>query len=314
MARVAARTRTADLVLPAVNALVRLTIGGTPDPDDQPVAANVPSRIEDLQPADPKVKGGRTQLFVAVPHYPGDVNVPRPGTACTVTWVSNDGLYDLPTAFVERVVVGPVVWAWRVEVTGTARRAQRRRYVRVPWSEPVRVDLIPVARIRPPAAGPAEPPAAEQADDAASGAASGQSDAAEQVGGTGTGDTGTGDTAEPEEAAGEEPAPRPEHDDGDDERETVHGTTLDLSEGGIRCALPSPPLRSGQPVRVHLDVQDEQLVLDGTVVRVKVVTPRPGARPVCETGIAFTEPDKYGDLLRKVVFNEQLRSRRSGLE
>lgn len=265
MARVTARSRPADAVLPAVNTLVRLTIGTTADPADDPVAANVPSRIEDLQPADPKAKGSRTQLFVAVPHYTGDVTVPRPGIACTVTWVSSDGLYDLPTAFGERVVVGPVARAWRVEVTGKARRAQRRRYVRVPWIAPVRVDLTPVARTLSPDAGPS-PQAATEPDD----------------------------------------------DDG--ERESVHGTALDLSEGGVRCSLPAPALRSGQPVQVHLEVEGEHLVLDGTVVRIVVTTPRPGARPVFETGIAFTAPDTYGDLLRRAVFSEQLRSRRSGLE
>jgi hypothetical protein len=271
MAR-AARSRTAAAVLPAVNTLVRLTISTTADPDGLPAAANVPSRIEDVQPADSQVKGSRTQLFVAVPHYPGDVNVPRRGTACTVTWVSADGLYDLPAGFVERVVVGPVVWAWRVEVTGRAQRAQRRRFVRVPWRSTVRLDVVPVVRF------------GDAADD-----------------------------AEPEPGAGidpgAEPGPGAEAPTAD-----VHGNTLDLSEGGIRCMLPPPPLRMGQPVRVHLTVEDQALVLDGTVVRVKVVAPKPGAHPACETGICFTEPDEYGDLLRKVVFSEQLRLRRSGVQ
>jgi hypothetical protein len=268
MARAAARSRTADAVLPAVNALVRLTIGSTADPDDPPAAGNVPSRIEDVHPADAQVRGSRTQLFVAVPHYPGDVNVPRPGTACTVTWVSTDGLYDLPAGFVERVVVGPVVWAWRVEVTGRAQRAQRRQFVRVPWRSPVRLDVVTVVRF----GGPVH-----------------ESDAA-----------ATDPDAEPTSDA---------QDEG-----TVHGDTLDLSEGGIRCVLPPPPLPMGQPVRVHLTVQEQALVLDGTVVRVRVAEPKPGARPVCETGICFTEPDEYGDLLRKAVFSEQLRLRRSGVQ
>jgi hypothetical protein len=264
MARAAARPRPADAVLPALNTLIRLTIGTrSSDPDAEPLVANVPSRIEDVEPADPQAKGGRTQLFVAVPHYAGDVDVPRPGTACTVTWVSPGGLYDLPTGFVERVVVGPVVRAWRVEVTGPAVRAQRRRYVRVPWTKPVVVEVLPVVRL--PHTNPVD---AEEAGD-----------------------------------PGSEPA----------ERETVHGNTLDLSEGGIRCTLPPPPLRDGQPVRVQLDVEGNSLVLDGTVVRVKVTTAKPGGRPHCETGIAFTEPDEYGDLLRKVIFSEQLRSRRSGI-
>jgi hypothetical protein len=286
----AARPRSGAAVLPAVNTLVRLTIGrcagsdSGPDagsdsgPDAGPVAANVPSRIEDVIEPAPAGKGfGRgggtvpTQVFVALPHYRGDVDVPRPGTACTVTWVSSDGLYDLPTGFVERVSVGPVVYAWRLDVTGAARRAQRRRYVRASWTRPVVVDVIPVARLH------------------QDGSAVGGED---------------GSVAEELSCAGG----------------TVHGITLDLSEGGIRCLLPPPPLRTGQPVRAHLEVEGERLALEGTVVRVAGRAGREGregrgdtrgAGPQNEIGIAFTEPDEHGDLLRRVVFGEQLRSRRS---
>jgi hypothetical protein len=277
MARPAARSHPADVVLPGVNALVRLTIGAGPGLDDDPVATNVPSRIEDVVPADPRVKGSRPQLLVAVPHYAGDVNVPRPGAACAVSWVSSDGVYDLPTGFLERVVVGPTVWAWRVEVIGHAERAQRRRFVRVPWTRPIVVDVVPVARLFP----------QHHAGDGVDGA----------EGGAGAGDGVDGAEDDLWSGGG-----------------TVHGSTLDLSEGGVRCVLPPPPVRSGQPVRVHLEVQGDQLVLDGTVVRVKATVPRPGAHPQYETGIAFTEPDLHGDLLRRAVFSEQLRSRRSGME
>jgi hypothetical protein len=265
MSRTVPNRRTADDVLPGVNVLVRLTIGATTDPDDPPLAANVPSRIEDVVLADPRVKGSRTQLYVAVPRYPGDVDVPRPGTACTVTWVTSDGLYDLPAGFVERVVVGPVVWAWRVEVSGRAVRAQRRRYVRVSWTAPVVLDVVPVVRLNRPVDGTCPVDGVSLVDGA------------------------------------------------DAEGDAVHGTTLDLSEGGIRCLLPLPPLPTGQLVRVHLKLEGDQLTLEGTVIRVRVAARAPGAPRQCETGIAFTEPDRYGDLLRKVVFGEQRRVRRSGL-
>lgn len=279
MARPTARPCPGDVVLPGVNTLVRLTIGAGPAPGDDPVATGVPSRIEDVVPADPRVKGSRLQLYVAVPHYPGDVNVPRPGTACQVSWVGPDGVYDLPTGFVSREMVGPVVRAWRVEVTGLAERAQRRRFVRVPCTKPIVVDVIPVATLV---------PHVDTGDGVEGGA---------EVGGGA--DTGGG-----AEAGG----------DPWSEGGTVHGSTLDLSEGGTRCVLPPPPVCSGQPVRVHLEVEGEQLALDGTVVRVKMTAAKPGARPRCETGIVFTEPDLYGDLLRRFVFSEQLRSRRTGLQ
>ncbi|HET9655780.1 MAG TPA: PilZ domain-containing protein [Kineosporiaceae bacterium] len=262
--------------LPGLNTLVRLTIGSA----DPPIAANVPSRVEDVSLADPRVKGSVTELFVAVPHYPGDVAVPRVGTACTVSWVGSDGVYDLPVGYLDRAVVGPGVHAWQVAVTGTAVRAQRRRFVRVSWAAPIVVDVVPVVRTRPdPGAGtpgpdPVDPPA---------------------------GEAGPGDGSGPE---GEEPTVAA----------TLHGTTLDLSEGGVRCLLPPPQLRAGQPVRVNLEVEGELLHLDGTVVRSDRRAPVAGREPQCDTGIAFTEPDEHGDLLRRAVFSEQLRSRRAGIE
>jgi hypothetical protein len=60
-------------------------------------------------------------------------------------------------------------------------------------------------------------------------------------------------------------------------------------------------------------VAGDRLALEGTVVRVEIRPPKPGAERQCEIGIAFTEPDEHGDVLRKAVFDEQLRSRRSGL-
>jgi hypothetical protein len=271
MSRPSARGRAPEIALPGVNTLVRLTIGSGPDPRADPVASDVPSRIEDLVPADPAVRGSSPELFVAVPHYRGDVSVPRAGTACTVIWVTPQGVYELPTGFVERVVVGPVVWAWRLAVTGPAQRAQRRHYVRVSWTEPIVVDVAPAAP--------------DREDDEVDG--------------------------------GDAPAAQEVEDDGPGEAPTaglVHVTTLDLSEGGVRCMLPPPPLRNGQRVRVRLEVDGTALQLDGTVVRVRVGSRTPGAAPECETGIAFSEPDEYGDLLRRVVFSEQLRSRRAGVE
>ncbi len=266
MVRSAARRRPPELVLPEVNSLIRLTVGSSPDPDDTPVAANLPSRVEDVVRADPRSRGSVTEVFVAVPSYAGDVDVPRPRTACSVSWVTRQGVYELPCAFVDRVSVGPVVRAWRLAVTAPARRAQRRRFVRVPWTARIEVEVVPVA----PGMGVA---GASEVD----------------------GDGG------PAAVYAEGPC-------------VLHANALDLSEGGLRCLLAPPPLRDGQPVRVQLDVEGQRLVLDGTVIRVRSGRRAPGGPVECETGIAFTEPDEFGDLLRRAVFTEQLRSRRSGVE
>jgi hypothetical protein len=267
MSRTTARP-TPNPDLPELNTLIRLTIGSS-DPDAPPVATNVPSRIEDVRLPDPGVPGGVTELFVAVPRYPGDVDVPEAGTACTVTWAGPTGVYDLPVGYRDRAVLSPAVQTWRVAVTGAAVRAQRRHFVRVPWAVPIVVELIPVVRSRP-SSGP--------------------------VSGPGPGASGL------------------QHDEDSEGPARIHGMSLDLGEGGLRCRLPPPQLRWGQPVRVSLEVDGEQLQLEGTVVRSAPRAPVPGREAQCDAGIAFTAPDEYGDLLRRAVFTEQLRGRRAGTE
>ncbi len=98
----------------------------------------------------------------------------------------------------------------------------------------------------------------------------------------------------------------------------VQGVTTDLSEGGLRCIVPTHGL-SQRCVRVDLEVEPGQLLtLDGTVLRTAAVAAvaAPAAfgtvQPV-ETVIAFRSPEMYGDSLRKAIFAEQMRQRRAAL-
>ncbi len=129
-------------VLPGVNTLVKLTVGRSDDPSGPVLVADVPSRVEDLG-SDRLIGPIRWAdlLWVALPRYDGDVEVPESGTACRVSWPTPVGLYELPTAFEGRERVGPAVRAWRLRVTGPALRVQRRRYVRVAWTGPVTIEL-----------------------------------------------------------------------------------------------------------------------------------------------------------------------------
>ncbi|MEJ2579361.1 MAG: PilZ domain-containing protein [Kineosporiaceae bacterium] len=226
-------------VFPQLNQLIRITVGRSADPDDDPVAADIPSRVEDVSvvPGQGRRAPSRRILHVAVPSYAGNVELLRDGTWCGVAWLTPTGVFELPTAFEGRDMVGPVVKAWRLVVTGPTVRAQRRRFVRVPWTAPVRV-----------------------------GCADGR---------------------------------------------VLDGQCIDLSEGGIRCLLPRPPIEAGDEVEVTLNGADGPMRLPAAVHRAQVVT-TPSGKQV-ETVLVFTDPEPQADTLRRLVFEEQLRARRAGL-
>jgi hypothetical protein len=89
------------------------------------------------------------------------------------------------------------------------------------------------------------------------------------------------------------------------------GTTVDLSEGGLRVILPEPGLPDRTAIRVLLTVCGQVLVLRATTVWNRPA-PAPAVRLV-ETGISFDDVEEHGDLLRQVVVDAQLRARRVSL-
>lgn len=225
-------------VLPEVNKLIRISVGAGPDPDDDRVADDVPSRVEDVSvvPGPSRRSAPRRILHVAVPSYAGDLEGPRDGTWCGVSWLTPAGVFEVPTAFEGRDMVGPVVKAWRLVVTGPTVRAQRRRFVRTSWTAPLRVRI---------------------AD------------------------------------------------------RTLSGQCSDLSEGGVRCLLPLPPLDADTEVEVTLNGPDGPLVLTARVLRAEEITVQ--SDKLVQTVLVFSDPDVHGDMLRRLVFEEQLRARRAGL-
>lgn len=254
-------------LLPGLNTLIRVTVGSSADPQDPPVASQVPSRVEDLVAGEEMHDMGWPTpiLWIAPPHYSGDVEIPERGTACTVSWPTPAGIYQLNVTFEGRDLIGPTVRAWRLQVSGPSIRAQRRRYVRVLWTGPVALEL-PSAPI-----APTEEPGAEAPE---------------------------GDRGEDAGSSTEEPR-------------SLSGAMVDLSEGGLRCLLPPPLLRTGQRVRITLPVAGQLVETGATLVWTK-----PRITPVgtfAEAGFSFDDPEEHGDFLRRVVFGEQLRTRRAGL-
>jgi hypothetical protein len=126
-----ARVRSARKPALDVNALVRITLAGT---GERPLAVSAPSRVEDLD-IDPAT-GLAASYLVAAPSFAGDLERPPAGSPVELEWLTERGLCSLPARY-EAAENGPLgLRLWRLKVTGTATRHERRRYVRAPWSLP----------------------------------------------------------------------------------------------------------------------------------------------------------------------------------
>ncbi len=151
-------------MLPRINTLVRVAVGSSENPADGLRAAAVPSRVEDVEDITdavdaasgangvgaahvvaPLVGAGvvprlRRRVLVATPRFRGDVEEPAPGTACTLTWTTAQGVVELPVAFdlaTARTSDPAVLRHWWLVVTGEAVRVQRRDWFRCPVALPV---------------------------------------------------------------------------------------------------------------------------------------------------------------------------------
>jgi hypothetical protein len=94
------------------------------------------------------------------------------------------------------------------------------------------------------------------------------------------------------------------------ERRWFDGIMVDLSEGGVSCALATPPmsLQADIPVQVELTVGTDAVVLGGHVVRTETV-----ASGEVVVGVCFEElSPRMSDQIRKDVFSLQIRQRARG--
>lgn len=92
----------------------------------------------------------------------------------------------------------------------------------------------------------------------------------------------------------------------------LSGRTTDLGEGGLRCLLVGDPLVAGAAVRADLTLADgSTLSVPGSVLR---SDPAARAPDHADTVVRFDDPEPQGDDVRRVIFAEQLRLRRLGLD
>ncbi|WP_142160743.1 PilZ domain-containing protein [Cellulomonas sp. SLBN-39] len=124
--------------IPHVNQRVRVVL----DPDAAEPGSGVPTRVEDVEVV---VDGTelRHHVLVSPPWYGGDVEPPAEDSRMTLVWPTERGVLELPVRFVRIDRMAEGVRGWRLVVVGSATRLQRRQFVRVPVGLPVSVETRP---------------------------------------------------------------------------------------------------------------------------------------------------------------------------
>jgi hypothetical protein len=228
--------------VPNVNALVRVTLAGD---GELPTAASAPSRVEDV--VLDVTSGLPTHYLVAAPSFRGDLERPPTGSPCELEWLTERGLCSLPTRL-ESVEQGPRgLRMWRLAVTGTMTRHERRRYVRAPWALPAAL----VVRDR---------------------------------------------------AASDVP----------DLPEAYDAAAINVSEGGLLCTSSGLALPQDLPLLAQFTIGEKSFEIPSSVVW-SMLREGPGGPPRVVSAIEFDDPSRQGDVLRPLIFQEQLRLRRAGL-
>lgn len=106
--------------LPELNTLVRVCIG---EGDREGYASRVESR-------------DGLVLTLAAPSFAGDLFVTRAGMGLVVRWTGSRGVFEVD-GLLEAVDRDESVLVWTIRTVGDIRLAQRRRYVRVAFTDPV---------------------------------------------------------------------------------------------------------------------------------------------------------------------------------
>jgi hypothetical protein len=206
-----------------------------------------------------------------------------------VVWSTDRGVLELPVQFIGVERVGEIVSAWRVRVTGPAARVQRRHFVRVPYATPVILTVV------------------EPEDDPFVGIPAPRTEAAPQVAPAAAAGGAGLDAAGPDAAGLDSEPCAPAL-----PASPLLGKTVDLSEGGMRCVV-DHELPVDTKVIAGFAFGEDNFRLEARIVRSFPYRDRSGQTdpPKWDTGVRFVNPDLSGDVLRKNIFAEQMRLRRS---
>jgi hypothetical protein len=96
--------------------------------------------------------------------------------------------------------------------------------------------------------------------------------------------------------------------------DSYQATAVNVSEGGLLCLSPAPAMPSTLPLVARFTIEQACFETPASVVwSVLRNSNGPGNVTQAESAIAFDDPGKYGEVLRPLVFQAQLRARRQGL-
>jgi hypothetical protein len=135
-----------DEVNLAVNDAVRVNVAGNGVLTQERAARGARTRIEEVLPG--HGAAGRTRYVVTAPRRVNDLRPPTPGTACTLEWPGEGGLWMMPVSFVGTADFPHGGSGWLLDAVDSAWQDERRRYLRVRWSVPVAITLMSAAEVR----------------------------------------------------------------------------------------------------------------------------------------------------------------------
>ena len=96
----------------------------------------------------------------------------------------------------------------------------------------------------------------------------------------------------------------------------IEGIAVNVSEGGLLCLSPKPVLPANLPLTVRFTIESACFEVGCSVVwslaRERDTANEPGLLTV-ESALVFLDPRRYGEVLRPLLFQAQLRGRRAAL-
>lgn len=130
----------------SVNDTVRVNVTGNGALTQERAARGARTRIEGIRPG--QGSDGGTRYLVTAPRYVNDLRPPAIGTACTLEWPGEGGMWMLPVSFAGKVELPQGGAGWLLDVVDSAWQEERRQYLRVRWSVPVTMTLMSAAEVR----------------------------------------------------------------------------------------------------------------------------------------------------------------------
>jgi len=105
-----------------------------------PIAA--PSLVEDLRIEMTSRRPGPAEIVIAQPSFPGNLRGESVGAEYVLRWPTDRGVHEVVGRYLGRERIGASLIGWRLRVTGSVSRIQRRAHARVEVALPVELAVL----------------------------------------------------------------------------------------------------------------------------------------------------------------------------